>query len=80
MRGLIRDGVARGDSRQQVLESLVDDRVVKGLSGAATPAAGKAVAEAIRNDPALSRLFEELYAAALTERPGGGPDSGGGAS
>ncbi|MEM6750781.1 MAG: hypothetical protein AAF612_09960 [Planctomycetota bacterium] len=75
MRDRIRAGVERGESRQEILDGLVSDRLSKGLPGA-TPAAGKAVAETIRQDPALSRLFEELYAAALTEAP---PRDGGGA-
>jgi hypothetical protein len=60
----IQQGVAAGQPKQQILESLIGEQLTGQLGDKATPQMTTAVAEKFQSDPQLSQLFNRLYSQA----------------
>jgi hypothetical protein len=67
--GTIRNGLASGQSRDQIMEQLVSDETRERFGDAATPQMTASVAESFRSDPSLSQLVARLFAASQRSSP-----------
>ena len=64
MASRIKDAVGRSLSKDQVREELIGDEAKQAFGPDATPEMTTAIADAFKNDPHLSQLFNQLYAKA----------------
>ncbi len=60
----IQEGVAAGQPKQQILESLIGEQLTAQLGEKASPQMTAAVTEKFQSDPQLSQLFNRLYSQA----------------
>jgi len=71
MASRIQSYVSKSMSRDQVLDALVDSETKQTFGESASPQMTAAVAEAFRNDPHLSQMFNQLYIKATSKANSG---------
>lgn len=64
MASCIQDAVGRSLTREQVRDELIEHETKQTFGDQATPEMTAAIADAFKNDPHLSQLFNQLYAKA----------------
>lgn len=57
----IQEGLSNGQSKEQILEGVVDDQLTQQFGDKASPEMASAITEKFTTDPQLSQIFNRLY-------------------
>ena len=57
----IQEGLSNGQSKDQILEGVVDDHLTEHFGDKATPEMAAEITEKFNSDPQLSKIFSQLY-------------------